>query len=200
MKRIGAFVLSIIMLLSFAACSSGKIEGRWTGSAPAPFLKGELEGADYSFLDNTTITYKLLFEDGEYVLSRGVSIEQQKAAVKGYKKLYLEYYNLKHKDKAEIERLMQEANCKTEEELIDNLLLAAALKKNFASIDTFVCSKLGIDNRVLGSGKYEKDGDVIRLFSGDDTSKPLFEVTINDDQMTLANGDSPVAMAPDSLD
>ena len=186
LKKLVAFLVCVLLVTLLTACSSSRMDGRWFASAKVNFNVGNFSADKYTFLENTTCNYNLTFaEDGTYNLSRSVPKNQRDIAVEEYQRLYIDYFKSKHTE-SEINELVESSKtCETADEYIKMALLGAANKKGYSNVSDFVCDSLDISTKVLASGSYKVDGDIVYLYSSNDTENPLCVGTIENNILTM---------------
>lgn len=162
-KLVSVFLLLVMMLTLFTGCGAKKkVEGRWYANYNIKFKSSTLtEGKDYSFLDSTTGTYTLSFnDDGEFAISQRVGDDAAAEVVAAYKDLYKQVFEA-NKSSSDIESLIADAGVADEDALIDELLLTTAKSNNFSNIVDYILSDLGIVSKTLATGTYKVSGNKI---------------------------------------
>jgi|GEM_PF-5803930 len=199
-RRVFAVVLSIVILTLLTACSPSHLDGRWSASAKVNFNVGNFSAEKYTFLENTTCNYNLtLNEEGTYDLSRAVPKHQRDIAVEEYQKLYIEYFKSKHSDSEIAALVASSENCNSAEEYIRMALLGAAQKKGYSNVSDFVCDSLDIRTKVMASGTYKLDGDILYLYTVSDTENPICVGTIKDKVITMTFDSVVLEFSPEKV-
>lgn len=167
-KIISILLLAVLMLTLFTGCGAKKkIQGRWYANYKIKFKNSTLtEESDYSFLDSTTGTYTLVFnEDGGFAISQRIGDEDAAEVVAAYKELYKKVFEA-NKSSSDIDALIKDAGVEDEDALIDELLLTTAKSNNFSNTVDYILADLGIVSKTLANGTFKTSGNKITFKDG----------------------------------
>lgn len=167
-KIISILLLAVLMLTLFTGCGAKKkIQGRWYANYKIKFKSSTLtEESDYSFLDSTTGTYTLVFnEDGGFAISQRIGDEDAAEVVAAYKELYKKVFEA-NKSSSDIDALIKDAGVEDEDALIDELLLTTAKSNNFSNTVDYILADLGIVSKTLANGTFKTSGNKITFKDG----------------------------------
>lgn len=167
-RIISILLLAVLMLTLFTGCGAKKkIQGRWYANYKIRFKSSTLtEESDYSFLDSTTGTYTLVFnEDGGFAISQRIGDEDAAEVVAAYKELYKKVFEA-NKSSSDIDALIKDAGVEDEDALIDELLLTTAKSNNFSNTVDYILADLGIVSKTLANGTFKTSGNKITFKDG----------------------------------
>lgn len=167
-RIISILLLAVLMLTLFTGCGAKKkIQGRWYANYKIKFKSSTLtEESDYSFLDSTTGTYTLVFnEDGGFAISQRIGDEDAAEVVAAYKELYKKVFEA-NKSSSDIDALIKDAGVEDEDALIDELLLTTAKSNNFSNTVDYILADLGIVSKTLANGTFKTSGNKITFKDG----------------------------------
>lgn len=167
-RIISILLLAVLMLTLFTGCGAKKkIQGRWYANYKIKFKSSTLtEESDYSFLDSTTGTYTLVFnEDGGFAISQRIGDEDAAEVVAAYKELYKKVFEA-NKSSSDIDALIKDAGVEDEDALINELLLTTAKSNNFSNTVDYILADLGIVSKTLANGTFKTSGNKITFKDG----------------------------------